>query len=247
MKVSSIALLLLLISNYTFAQLGDNYIKLSEEITTETRKVAGFDKIDVTEDFEVFIHFSEAEEEVKIEANKNLHEKIIVEKTGSTLKISTAPYSANNAWGKHKGAKERLVAHITVSSLVGITADEDVIITLQDELISDYLEVDLSEDCVLEGVLNVDKLVVNLDEDSVLDIQGSAKTMDAKANEDSVIAGSGFVVDNLKIELNEDSEAKLTINNEIDLRANEDSNLYYHGDAIFIRKQLREDSKAKPW
>ena len=62
-------------------------------LTTETKNITGFDKIEVGEDFEVFIKFSNRAESIKIEANENLHDCIIVKKEGNTLKIDTKSYS----------------------------------------------------------------------------------------------------------------------------------------------------------
>jgi len=42
--------------------MGDNYIKLSENITTEIKATEAFDRIDVIEDFKVFIKFSDRNE-----------------------------------------------------------------------------------------------------------------------------------------------------------------------------------------
>ena len=246
MKLSLLSLVFTLLATSVFAQWGDNYIKLSENITTENKNITGFDKIDVSEDFIVHIHYSADAERVEIEANENLHDLIKVEQNGRALKIYTDSYSTSyNSRKKHKGAKEVLVANITVQKLTEIKGNEDVIITLEDKIYSDNLVIDLDEDSTLEGTLDVENLIVKLNEDSVLDIKGSAKSMDVKADEDSVINGFGLEVDRLTIELNEDSEAKLTVNGEIDLVAKEDSYFHYKGEANFTRKKVRGDSEVK--
>lgn len=228
------------------AQWGDNHIKLSENITTETKDITGFDKIDVSEDFEVFIRFSDTAEKVEIEANENLHDMIQVEKEGGTLKIWTKPYSTGGI-GKWRGAQEKLVAYITANSLSEIRGDEDVVIELKDKLRTDKLSIILSEDCTLEGELEVNELIVDLDEDCTLNIEGSTRTMQAKANEDCYIKGKDFTVGDLEIELVEDSEAKLNVTGDIDLLAREDSYFYHNGNGNFTRKKLRGDSEIKRW
>jgi len=231
-----------------FAQWGDNYIKLSSTITTETKAISGFDKIEISEDFVVYIMFSDSEEKVEIEANENLHELIQVSKEGSTLKIDTKSYSTSSGGiGRKNGAEERLVAHITAKRLKEIKADEDVVIELKDKFIGDKLSIILNEDCTLQGHLEVQDLKVLLEEDCEIAIEGSAQAMDVEANEDCMIKGSDFVVGNLKIQLDEDSEAKLTVNGEVDLVAKDDSYFHYRGDANFVRKRLRGDSEVKTW
>ena len=223
MKTSIFCFIFSLCLTCGFSQWGDNHITLSDNITTETKNITGFDKLEVSEDFKVYIRFSDTAEKVEIRANENLHDMIEVEKSGETLKISTKSYSTGG-WGKkRRGAEERLVAYITANNLSVIKATEDVKIVLKDNFYADNLTIDLDEDSTLEGYIEAKKLVVKLNEDSFLDIEGAVKTMKVDANEDSGIKGYDFVVGDLEIDINEDSEVKLTVNGEIDLRAKEDS------------------------
>lgn len=248
MRFSILSIIFSLSATVVFSQWGDNYIKLSSTITTETKNITGFEKIDVSEDFVVHIHFSDTEEKVEIEANENLHDLINVEKVGNTLKINTKSYSTSyNSRNKKSGAKERLVAHITAKILSEIKGEEDVIIVLEDKFYADQLTISLIEDSTLDGFVEVKNLVVELDEDSILDLEGSAQSMEVVANEDCIIKGYDFIVDNLNITLIEDSTAKLTVNGEIDLRAKEDSYFHFQGDGSFIRKRLTGDSEVKQW
>jgi len=242
MKISVILFISVLAYTTTFAQWGDNYIELSKSITTEELNITGFDKIDVSEDFKVYINFSD-NEMVKIEANENLHDLIQVEKKGQTLKISTKSYSTAN--GKKSGVKERLVAYITARQLTQIRGNDDVEIELTDRLQSGKLSIQLDDDSTLNGHLDIQHLDVALDDDSALDITGSTRTMSVDADGDSIIEGLDFEVGQLDITLNEDSEVKLTVNGDIDLQANGDSYFYYRGDANFTRKRLRGDSEVR--
>ena len=243
MKLSVLTLLsVFILITSGFAQSKGNYIQLSSKITTETKNITGFDKIEVSEDFQVFIRFSDKAEKVEIEANENLHNFIQVKKVGKTLKISSKSYSTENG-----GAKERLIAYITAKQLIEIKGEEDVEFVLKEKLQTEELTINLEEDCKLEGHLEVQKLVVMLNEDSDIDIEGSAQTMTAEGNEDSTFHGYNFVVENLALELDEDSEAKLTVNGNIDLRADGDSYFYYRGDGNFIRKHLKDDSEVRSW
>ncbi len=245
-SISTLILIFTLIGSSLFGQRGHNYIELSHKITSETKNITGFDKIDVTEDFKVFIRFSDQEEKVEIEANENLHDLIQVEKKGKTLKIYTKSYSTGSS--DHKGkAKEKLVAYITAKNLVEIKGDEDVDITLEDKLSTDNLSIYLEEDCNLRGHLEVQNLLVDLNEDSVLDITGNAQTMKVDANEDSLIKSFDFVVGNLVMDLRDDSQAKLTVNGDINLKASGDSYFYHRGKGHFKRKRLRGDSEVKSW
>ena len=249
MKTSISTFIFVLLISGLNAQWGDNHIKLSHNITSQTKDVSDFSELDISEDFKVFLQFSDTKEEVVIETNENLHDLVNVEKIGKTLKISTKSYSYSydSRNDKNGSAKEKLVAYITVKELTKVKADEDVIIEMQGKLYSDNLTISLNEDSEMTGELEVGNLIVKLDEDSILDIKGSADLMDVKATEDSILKSYDFVVGDLKIFLDEDSKAKLTVNGEIDLRAKEDSYFNHKGNGSFIRKKLTGDSKIKSW
>jgi len=247
MKLSIFAfytLIFTFIASNVFGQKG-NYLQLSHTITTETKAITGFDKIDISEDFEVFIRFSNDEEKIEIKANENLHALIQVEKIGTTLKIYTKSYSTS--FNDRNSADEKLVAYITAKNLNEIKGDEDVIIKLEDKLNTDKLTIYLDEDSILKGHLDVETLKVNLDEDSLLDISGTANKMVIAANEDSMIKSFDFIVANLDIDLRGESEAKLTVNGDINLRASGESIFHYQGDGNFIRKRVRGESEVKTW
>jgi len=85
----------------------------SGNITTETRDVTGFDEIDVSTAFNVYVTFSETEESVEIEANENLHRIIEVYEQGGSLVIKLQ--NGTNV----RGHNVKLNAYITTSDLSG--------------------------------------------------------------------------------------------------------------------------------
>jgi len=163
------------------------------------------------------------------------------------VKIDTKSYSTGYGIKNKGGARERLVAYITAKQLTAIKAEEDVVIELDDKLVGKNLTIDLDEDSVLEGHIEVQNLMVELNEDSSLDLEGSAQNMEIEANEDSLIKGYDFEVGDLNVELSGDSEAKLTVNGNIELRARGDSNFYYRGKGKITRQRLTGDSEVKYW
>lgn len=247
MRVTHLILAVLFLSSTTvFSQRG-NYLKLSHKITTEEKNITNFTKIDAEEDFEIIIEIGQ-KESVQIEANENLHDYILVEKAGNnTLKLRLKNYSTWSNNRKNDGARERLTAYVTMKDLTTITASEDVTIELLDKLRTDNLTFDMDEDCTFDGEIEVNNLVANLDEDSQLNLKGSASTFELEAEEDSYVKGYKFVVGDLNVELGGDSEAKLTVNGNINLRARGDSNFYYKGNGTIIKQRLTGDSEVKYW
>lgn len=244
MKLSLPLLICSIFASCVFAQAQSDDIQLSKTITSKNIDFSDFNKIDVSEDFKVYIRFSDTEESVKIEANENLHDLIKVTKKDGSLKISTKSYSTIES-SENNQVEEVLNAYITMKDLVKVKGEEDVEITLEDKLNTNSLAIKLDEDCILKGHIEVQNLDINLDEDASLDIKGSAASMQVKANEDSFIEGFDLIVGNLKIDLKEDSEAKLTVNGNIDLKASGDSYFHHKGEGSFTSKKLSGDSEVK--
>lgn len=246
MRVTHLILAFLFISSTTAFSQWDKRIQLSHKITTEEKNIKDFTEIDAEADFEIIVRIAD-EESVKIEANENLHDFIIVEKEGNTLKLRLKRYSTYNKQSSRNQVREKLVAHVSMKTLTAVTAKEDVVIELIDKLTTDKLTFDLEEDCTFEGEIEVNNLVADLEEDSQLDLKGSAKNFILEAEEDSSIKGYKFEVDDLEADLSGDSEAKLTVNGNINLRARGDSNFYYKGKGTIVKQRLTGDSEVKYW
>ena len=75
---------------FMFACSTDDKIFPSSTVTTDERIVENYDGIEVSSAFTVDIEFSDTEELIEIEANKNLQQFIIVEKSNGKLKIKAA-------------------------------------------------------------------------------------------------------------------------------------------------------------
>ncbi len=245
MKVSILTSIVLLFSLSISAQWGNNFIKLSENITTETRKFSGFKELNFSEDFKVFIEFSETDQNVQITANENLHALINVSQQGEALNFNLESYSTQSGNCKKCGASEKLEVHITMSELKELTADEDVIINFENKLTTDELKIALTEDCVLRGEIETKRLELSLDEDCSVKFRGSTNDMKATIVEDSFFKGKDFEVESLKIFLDEDSFAKIKVSKDIDLVAKDDSIFYNEGNASFSRKRLLGDSEVR--
>jgi len=234
---NTFVLIFLAFSTVTFGQWG-NTINLSSNITKETRDVTDFTKISATDDFVVYIKLSNTEDKVEIEANENLHEYIVVEKEGDVLKLSTKSYSTNSK----KGADEKLVAHVTAKRLTAISGDGDAEIKIINKISANSFSIYLDDDAVLKGAIAVKSLDVDMDDDAELEIEGSADTVDIDADSDSMIDGYRFVVNDLDIKLDGDSEARLTVNGKINITTRGDSEFTYKGNGTIEHKKVSGDS-----
>src|SRR5690606_16746786 len=70
-----------------FSSCDHDTIHAHGEVTSVYHDIEGYSRLRVSDAFQVYVHFSEVEEEIRIAANDNLHEKIVVEKDGDELVI----------------------------------------------------------------------------------------------------------------------------------------------------------------
>ena len=142
-------------------------------------------------------------------------------------------------------AKERLKVYVKAKQIIAFKGDEDVIFELENKLIADKVSINLNEDSYFTGELEVNSLTAELNGDSKLDLEGSATKFELEAREDSEVKSYNFVINDLNIRLRGDSEARLTVNGQIDLRANGDSNFFYKGKGNIVRQHLSGDAEVK--
>lgn len=211
-------------------------IKPSSEIVTEVYDFNNFTSLDVSNDFKVYVNFSEAEENVSIEVNENLKEHVIVEINNGVLEIALKG-------NLNISGKETLNAYVSTAIINDFEASGDVEIFLQDKLVTENVSINLSGDSKLDGVIEATTMNSNLKGDSYLTLDGTIDDLEINLSGDSKIERYGFTVKNLKIELKGDSEGYLSVTESIDVKASGDSKLHYKGGATIINENLSGDSK----
>lgn len=211
-------------------------IKPSSVITTKEYDFSNFTSLDVSNDFKVYVSFSDDEEKVSIEVNENLLEHVVVELNNSNLEIRLK----NNL---NIRGNETLNAYVTTSAIADFQASGDAEIYLNNKLISDNTSIKLSGDSRFDGILETTNLDANIKGDSYLKLVGFTDNLDINLSGDSKIERYGFSVKSLKIDLKGDSEGYLTVTESIDIKATGDSKFHYKGDATIVREDLSGDSK----
>ncbi|PIF59076.1 catabolite regulation protein CreA [Flavobacterium sp. 2] len=118
MKKNTALLLLLLVTTLTFAQKREK-IKGSKIVTTSIKEVGNFDAIEVEDNIEVYLERGE-KNEIKIEADDNIHDIIGMDLKEKTLRLFTS---------KESTIFKKLAVHITyTNSLTKVSAKNDAIV-----------------------------------------------------------------------------------------------------------------------
>ncbi len=150
MKKNTALLLLLLVTTLTFAQKKEK-IKGSKIVTTSIKEVGSFDAIEVEDNIEVYLEKGE-KNEIKIEADDNIHDIIGTDLKEKTLRLFTT---------KESTIFKKLAVHIIyTNSLTKVSVKNDAIVyAIQEVQLDDitFKSIDFSK-----LFLNVNSKKVNL-------------------------------------------------------------------------------------
>ena len=154
MKKNSIILLFLVITTLTFAQKREK-IKGSKIVTTSIKEVGDFDSIEVDDNIELYLERGE-KNEIKIEADDNLHEIIGMDLREKTLRLYTS---------KETSIFKKLSVRVTyTSSLKKLISKNEAIIYAIQELQLDDLTINAYDYSKLFLNINAKKFSLAVDD-----------------------------------------------------------------------------------
>lgn len=210
----------------------------SGKVTTKEKDFSGYDKLDVSHAFTVYVNFSETEESIEIEAEENLHEYIEVRKSGDVLYIGLEDHV--NIWGN-----ATLRAYITTRHIDMYTASGASEIIIDDLLTSDDLDIELSGASYFSASVETENTNIDLSGASEAELEGHTEILDIKASGASSIRNYEFSAEDLFIDLSGASDAYLTVNEEISVEASGASTLNYRGRAVIVDQHITGASEVK--
>ncbi len=213
----------------------NNMVIPSNNITSEFRDIDGYDELEVNDAFEVEVNFTETPQPVEIIANENLHQYIEIVKTSDRLVVSLQ----NNT--SISGAATLKVV-LSTGYLKGCTANGASLIRLMDTLSASQVAINLTGASKMSGSIITQSLSADIRDASLLDISGETTDLSLNAHGASSMKGYSFSCVNLDADLSGASEAELTVNGKIIIKASGASNLRYKGGAIIESQDLKDAS-----
>ena len=238
MKLKSILLALIALSILTTSCVKNDDIKPSNNITTIEKTISGYNQLNVSDPFTVFVTFSDTEEKIQIEANSNLQQYIVVEKQDNQLVISLKD-------NLNIEGSSTLNVHITTKHLDTFLAEGASTIQLENELNESYVSIDLSGACSFTGSLFADEIDVELDGASNINIAGNSMNMEVSASGASNFHDYGFETNNFTCDINGASNVYLTIQETMNVVASGGSTVYYKGNGVIVDQVLSGGSTIK--
>ena len=213
-------------------------IRVSSEVTTTEVSFSDYSGLQVSNAINAFVTFSDSEEKIVIEANDNLHDRIIVKREGNdvVVKLKKLTNVKGNA---------TLNAYITTKRMSKFEIKGASSLTLENEWVSEDARIEVSGASDFTGELSVERLHMNMLGASNADIFGTAKSAYADLSGSSEIRNYDLLVERLEIDLSGASEAFLSVSQSIDIDASGASTLNYKGNAEVIHKRLSGASEIR--
>lgn len=230
MKTKSIVIVLILALGF-LSSCDHDTIRASDEVSSLEYSIPDYSTVQVSNAFNTNVTFSDTEESIRIEANENLHDRIIVQREGNSLIIKLKKFT--NVRGN-----ATLNAYIVTKDISKFDMAGASKLTLENVWNSSEGRIELSGASNFTGEVAIDRLNLDMGGASSLDIYGNSSSLDANLSGSSDIRDFDLSVVDLKIQMSGASEASLSISESIDIRASGASSLQFKGDAKITYKRL---------
>jgi hypothetical protein len=251
-KISYI-IVILFITTFSHAQKKEK-IKGSKIITVTVKEVETFDSVDIADNLEVYLVKGE-KNSVEIEADDNLHDAIIFEIIGSTLKL----YSTKDVIRAEKfsvrvnytstlkmvvvknEAKLNALADLNLDSITIKNFDNsksflnvkstDFTLILNDKSEAEKITLELSADSELKALIATANLKLDMYQKSKAAIEGEAKMANIRLDNDAKLEAKKLVVNEMNLSTEMYSYCEINVKDKVTISATGKSEIEFLGDA----------------
>lgn len=271
MKKSTALLLLVFVTTLTFAQKREK-IKGSKIVTTSVKEVGSFDALEVDDNIEVYLEQGE-KNEIKIEADDNLHDIIGMDLREKTLRLYT---------NKESSIFKKLSVKVTYTKSLNkvITKNEAIVYAIQELQLDDitmncvdysklYLNVNakrftliaddksrtelnlkaedgnlqLSKNAVVKTLVSAVKFKCDLYQKATAAIEGIAEKATIRLDNNSVFTGTKFTLKDANVTAEGSAVATILADTTIVIAAGDKSEISLYGDPKIDLTRFSEEAK----
>ncbi len=194
----------------------------SGNVVSQEMNISGFDKVDISNAFEVDIEQSDTFS-VIVSVDDNLVEHLNVVKSGNTLKIGFKPGTA------HSVRNATLEATVTMPELIGVDLSGASEATITGFESSKSLNTDLSGASSLRGDIEAGDAMFDVSGASKVTLSGFAGDVNIDASGASSIDLSDFAVGDATVEASGASRVTVNASGTLNADASGASKIYYQG------------------
>lgn len=214
-------------------------IRVSGEVVRTEVNLSGYTGLRVSNAFNAHVAFSDTEEKIIVEANSDIQDRIVVKLEGNDLVVRLKRFTSIRG-------NATLNVYITTKNIHFFDISGASSITLDSPLELDTAgHIEISGASHFRGELRASDLEIDASGASDLDIYGEVGFLDAALSGASNLREYDLSVDQLDMRLSGASNAFLTVQEKIDIKASGASTLNYKGGAEFGRRELTGASEVR--
>ena len=214
-------------------------IRVSGEVIRKEVNLNGYTGLRVSNAFNAHVAFSETEEKIIIEANSDIHDRIVVKLEGENLVVGLKRYT-------HIRGNATLNIYITTKHINAYDISGASSVTLDGtSTLENTGYIEISGASQFTGEVTAADLEIDASGASDIDIYGSVDFLKASLSGASNLREYDLSVNQLDIRLSGASNAFLTVQEKIDVKASGASTLNYKGEAVIGRNDLSGASEIR--
>lgn len=211
------------------------YVLPAHSQQTRNLPLANFQEISVSSGIDLYLIQGNTES-VKVVAHEDLIDNVIVEKSGSSLKVK---YKDNISWSRLL-QNQSIKIYITCKTITAINASGGSDVYGQNTLKTNTINISASGGSDIKLSLATQNLELRTSGGSDVNLKGKAVNMNANVSGGSDIEALELLVDYAKVNASGGSDAKVNVEKALQADASGGSDVYYKGNA-----SLKKTSKSK--
>jgi hypothetical protein len=211
----------------------------SGNVITQEESLTGFDKVDISQSFNVDITQGE-NFSVVVRVDDNLVEYLEVERQGSTLKIGLDPTRSLTIFSA------TMEAEVTMPELVGLELSGNSDARVSGFESTESLTVDLSGNSDMRGDIQAGDSSFDVSGNSSITLSGSAGDVSVDASGSSEVDLADFPAADGTVNASGASTVTVNLSGRLDADASGRSDIYYLGDPEMGRTDTSGSSSIQP-
>ena len=214
--------------------------KTIHDANAETRQVGSFHGIHVATGIELILTKGTSQQVAVSAATTEFRDKIVTKVEGGILKIQ---YESKVKAPNTRKEKKDLRAYVSYTSLDILNAHTGAKVKIEDVLVAPSLKMDVHTGASVKGKVDIDDLSVDQGTGSEVRLSGSADRLTVEGDTGSMFYGEDLSTGNCTASASTGSGVYITVNGELNARANTGGYVKYKGGAGI--REIRTHSGGK--
>ncbi|WP_428329245.1 head GIN domain-containing protein [Mucilaginibacter sp.] len=199
----------------------NNCVQGSGNQATETRKVADFKRLEVSDSFKVIIK-QDSSSTLSITADDNLIKYIRTSVSGDKLRIYIRQNTCNSG---------EMIVHVPIRMLEEVRAGDASEIEADGKITVKDMYFKLSDAAKVTMALTANHIITHNSDATELNLKGQATSHDIKISDGSKINAADMVTSDVTIQASDAAYGEVNVLNSLNVLASDGAIIKYHGNA----------------